>query len=85
VLYIAPGSPWENGCAESFHGKVRGEVLAAEEFGSGREAAVLGAAWRRADNHDRPHSSLGYQTPAAFGVSCPRFDSAAVRGGRARR
>lgn len=79
VLYIAPASPWENGYAESFHGKVRDEFLTAEEFGSVREAAVLGAEWRRAYNHDRPHSSLGYRTPAAFGSSCPRYDSASLR------
>jgi transposase InsO family protein len=79
VLYIAPASPWENGYAESFHGKVRDEFLAVEEFGSLREAAVLGAEWRRAYNHDRPHSSLGYKTPAAFGASCPRCDSASLR------
>ncbi len=79
VLYIAPASPWENGYAESFHGKVRDEFLAVEEFGSLREAAVLGAEWRRAYNHDRPHSSLGDKTPAAFGASCPRYDSASLR------
>jgi putative transposase len=76
VLYIAPASPWENGYAESFHGKVRDEFLGAEEFGSLREAAVLGAEWRRAYNHDRPHSSLGYRTPAEFGASCPRCGGA---------
>jgi transposase InsO family protein len=79
VLYIAPASPWENGYAESFHGKVRDEFLAAEEFGSLREAAVLGSEWRRAYNHDRPHSSLGYRTPAGFGSSCPRYDAASLR------
>lgn len=79
VLYIAPASPWENGYAESFHGKVRDELLAVEEFGSLREAEVVGAEWRRAYNHDRPHSSLGYKTPAAFGSSCHRYDSASLR------
>lgn len=79
VLYIAPASPWENGYAESFHGKVRDELLAVEEFGSLREAEVVGAEWRRAYNHDRPHSSLGYRTPVEFGSSCPRYDSASLR------
>lgn len=78
VLYVAPGSPWENGYAESFHGKVRDEFLGAEEFGTLREAAVLGAEWRRAYNHDRPHSGLGYKAPAMFGASCPRYDSASL-------
>ena len=57
----------------------RDELLAVEEFGSLREAEVVGAEWRRAYNHDRPHSSLGYKTPAAFGASCPRYDSASLR------
>ena len=78
VLYIAPASPWENGYAESFHGRVRDELLATEEFGSLREAVVVGAEWRRSYNHDRPHSSLGYKTPAEFGASCPRYDSASL-------
>jgi transposase InsO family protein len=79
VLSIAPASPWENGYAESFHGRVRDEFLAAEEFGSLRAAAVLGAEWRRAYNHDRPHRRLGYKTPSTFGSSCPRYDSASLR------
>ncbi|MFM8275301.1 MAG: integrase core domain-containing protein, partial [Gemmata sp.] len=40
------------------------------------EARVLGAEWRRAYNHERPHSSLGYRTPAEFAAECPRFDAA---------
>lgn len=79
VLYIAPASPRENGYAESFHGKVRDELLNAEVFGSLTEARVLGAAWRAAYNHERPHSSLGYKTPAEFGATCPRYDSASLR------
>lgn len=79
VLYIAPASPWENGYAESSHGKVRDESLAVEEFGSLREAGAVGAEWRRAYDHDRPHGSPGYRTPAGFGSSCPRYDSASLR------
>ena len=79
TLYIAPGAPWENGYAESFNGKVRDELLNAEEFGSVLEAKVLAKEWRQDYNHVRPHSSLGYRTPAEFGASCPRADSAALR------
>jgi transposase InsO family protein len=32
ALYIEPGAPWENGFAESFNGKLRDELLNAEEF-----------------------------------------------------
>ena len=70
-LYIEPGSPWENGYAESFHARLRDELLDREEFGSPLEARVLSAAWRQEYDHKRPHSSLGYQTPAAFARSCP--------------
>jgi putative transposase len=76
TLYIAPGAPWENGYAESFNSKVRDELLNAEEFASLLEARVLGREWKRSYNHDRPHSSLGYRTPAEFGERCPRADSA---------
>ena len=79
TLYIAPGAPWENGYAESFNSKVRDELLNAEEFGSVLEAKVLAKEWRQEYNHVRPHSSLGYRTPAEFGEKCPRPDSAALR------
>jgi putative transposase len=68
-LYIAPGSPWENGYAESFHSRLRDELLNAEEFADAREAKALAAAWRQEYNHHRPHSSLGYVPPAAFAAT----------------
>ena len=79
TLYIAPGAPWENGYAESFNGKVRDELLNAEEFGSVLEAKVLAKEWRQEYNQVRPHSSLGYRTPVEFGEMCPRPDAAALR------
>ena len=66
MLYIAPGSPWENAYAESFHGRLRDELLNAEVFADVREAKALAAAWRDEYNHRRPHSSLGYMPPATF-------------------
>lgn len=69
-LYIEPGSPWENGYAESFHSKLRDEFLNREVFDSIRDAMSLGAAWRRNYNEVRPHSSLGYRTPAEFARTC---------------
>jgi putative transposase len=66
TLYIHPGAPWENGYAEAFNGRVRDELLNAEEFASLREARVLGIEWQREYNHDRPHSALEYRTPAEF-------------------
>jgi putative transposase len=66
TLYIEPGSPWQNGFAESFHGKFRDECLNAEVFVSVAEARVRVEAWRRLYNEERPHSSLGYKTPSEF-------------------
>jgi putative transposase len=79
TLYIEPGAPWENGYAESFNSKVRDELLNAEEFGSLLEARVLAKEWKQDYNQVRPHSSLGYRTPAEFGAMAPRADSAALR------
>jgi putative transposase len=79
TLYIAPGAPWENGYAESLGSKVRDELFNAEEFGSVMEAKVLAKEWRQQYNPVRPHSSLGYRTPAEFGKTCLRPDSAALR------
>ena len=69
ALYIEPGSPWENGYAESFHSKLRDELLNTEEFETLPMAKALGLGWRLDYNHRRPHSSLGYRTPAAFAGS----------------
>jgi putative transposase len=64
--YIEPGSPWENPFVESFAGKVRDEALAVEAFGSLLEAKTVIEEWRNTYNHRRPHSSLGWKTPAAY-------------------
>ncbi|MCC6285965.1 MAG: transposase [Phycisphaerales bacterium] len=71
-LYIAPGSPWENGYAENFHSRLRDEQLSAEEFADVTDARALAASWRHEYNHQRPHSSLGYMPPAVFAARCGR-------------
>jgi len=63
-LYIEPGSPWENGYIESFHGKLRDELLNGELFDTLLEAQVILEQWRREYNTVRPHSALGYRPPA---------------------
>jgi putative transposase len=70
ALYITPGSPWENGFVESFHSRLRDECLSMEVFDNVKHAQALVASWRSDYNHRRPHSSLGYQTPAAFAAGC---------------
>jgi transposase InsO family protein len=79
TLYIEPGSPWENGYIESFHGRLRDELLNRELFYSVKEAKVLVENWRLEYNHHRPHSSLDYKTPAQFAATCIPSVSAAPR------
>ena len=66
TLYIEPGSPWQNAYSESFNSRFRDELLDREVFTSLTEAQVLVEDYRCEYNTERPHSSLGYQTPAAF-------------------
>jgi putative transposase len=66
TLYIQPGSPWQNGYGESFNGRLRDECLNLEWFRTLAEAKVVIEAWRRRYNEERPHSSLGYETPHEF-------------------
>jgi transposase InsO family protein len=80
-LFIEPGSPWENGYVESYHARLRDEMLDREEFASLAQAQMLLGMWRDEYNHERPHGSLGYLTPEAFAESCrhARPDFAALR------
>ena len=71
TVYIAPGSPWENGFVESFNSKLRDELLNGEVFSTLQEAKVVIEGWRRHDNTIRPHSSLGYVPPAPEVVLWP--------------
>lgn len=62
VLYIEPGSPWQNGVCESFNSKLRDEYLHQTDLLSESDARVKARAWREDFNNQRPHSSLGYLT-----------------------
>jgi len=64
--YIEPGAPWQNGYVESFNATLRDELLDRELFATALEAAVLSEQYRRKYNTYRPHSALGYLTPAVY-------------------
>jgi transposase InsO family protein len=66
TLYIQKASPWENGYVESFNGKLRDELLNRELFLSLPEARYVLDEWRVEYNERRPHSGIGWQTPALF-------------------
>ena len=70
TLYIEPGSPWENGYVESFNARMRDELLDGELFLTLTELKYVVERWRLDYNHYRPHSSLDYQTPAAYAEQC---------------
>jgi putative transposase len=66
TAYIEPGSPWQNPYVESFHSRVRDELLDVEEFSCLAEARVVIGDWHEDYNQRRPHSSLGMLAPAVF-------------------
>ena len=68
--YRRIGSPWENGYAESYHARLRDELLDREEFGTLLQARGMLGIWREQYNNERPHSALGYMTPAGFAQRC---------------
>jgi transposase InsO family protein len=70
TLYIEPGSPWENAYSETFIGRFGDELLKREVFAGLLEAKVLVEDYRDHYNQRRPHSALGYRTPAEFAASC---------------
>ncbi len=66
IVYIDPGSPWQNGHIESFHNRLRDECLNQELFLSVTEARVVIEQWRHRYNAEHPHSRLGFLSPNTF-------------------
>lgn len=63
LVNIQPGSPWQNGFAESFIGTLRDNCLDIEVFRNLADAQVRIEAWRNFYNESRPHSGIGYLEP----------------------
>ena len=74
--YIAPGKPVQNAFAESFIGRLRDELLNETLFRSLSHARVVLEAWRADYNNERPHSRLGWISPAIYAAA---WRSAALR------
>lgn len=70
VLYIEPGSPWQNGLCESFNSRLRDEYLHQTDLLTLADARQKARAWQDDFNEHRPHSSLGYLTPKEFAIRC---------------
>lgn len=67
--YIAPGKPTQNAFSESFQGRMRDECLNEHLFFSMGHARAVIAGWVTDYNTRRPHSAIGYQTPAAYAAA----------------
>src|ERR1700722_15778955 len=67
--FIAPGKPMQNGFCESFNGRMRDELLNESLFLDLDHARSRIANWIDDCNQRRPHSALGYLTPAAYAAN----------------
>ena len=75
--YIAPGKPIQNAFIESFNGRLRDELLNETLFPSLSHVRATVASWRADYNLNRPHSRLGWLTPAEYADTFnPRRDLA---------
>ena len=64
--YIAPGKPVQDAFAESFIGRLRDELLNETLFRSLPHTHAVLEAWRADYNTNRPHSRLGWMSPAIY-------------------
>ena len=62
--FIQPGKPTMSAFVESFNGKFRDSCLTRHWFRGIADVRRIVDDWRHHYNHERPHSSLGYSTPA---------------------
>jgi putative transposase len=69
VDIIQPGKPVENAYIESFNGRLRDECLNEHWFINMAHARSVIERWRIEYNTDRPHSALGYLTPAQYAAA----------------
>jgi len=76
--HIDPGSPWQNGKNERFNGLFRDECANMETFHHRDHARALCRLFLKYYNQERPHSSLGYQTPLEFALRHPPLGAGCV-------
>ena len=69
LAFIRPGKPVENAYIESFNGRLRDECLNEHWFINMVHARSVIERWRIEYNTERPHSALGYLTPAQYAAA----------------
>ena len=77
--HIAPGKPTQNAFAESFQGRMRDECLNEHLFFSMNHARAVVAGRVEDFNTARPHSAIGYMTPAAYAATLKPQRAPALR------
>jgi hypothetical protein len=65
----------QNGICEAFNGRMRDELLNETLFYDLDHARAVVDRWVVAYNRTRPHSALGYLTPAAYAASLTATDN----------
>src|SRR5690606_20772160 len=70
IIYIPPGTPWNNGFIESFNRRLRNECLNRNHWTSLLEARVVIGDFKTDHNQRHRHSALGYLTPAEYAARC---------------
>lgn len=76
--FIPPGQPWHNGFVESFHNRMRDEVLEDNLFDDVEQARQIIGFWSKRYNDTHPHSSLGYMSPNRFAVQWRKENTTAA-------
>lgn len=66
LRFIQPGKPVQNAYIESFNSRFRDECLSQHWFASLSHMRSVIDSWCNDYNHHRPHSALGYTSPARF-------------------
>jgi len=75
-----PGKPTQNALVESFNGRFRDECLNPSWFRNVVDGREKIGAWKWEYNQQRPHSALGYRTPAEFAAQAEAPAQAARTG-----
>lgn len=66
AAFIPPGQPWHNGFVESFHNRMRDELLEDNLFEDTHQARYAITWWSHRYNHEHPHSALDYNSPTEY-------------------
>lgn len=64
--FIPPGQPWHSGFVESFHSRMRDELLEDNSIEDLDHARTFVKQWARRYNIFHSHSSLGYLSPRQY-------------------